>query len=332
MYSHLDVCRKEIRLLKIHPGAPEDPVETSLITVDLADLPHYEALSYVWGGVAGPFIVLVNGRTFPLQKGTFLAIHALRERNSERLIWVDALCINQNDMIERGTQVAIMGEIYERARSVVVYLGEATDKSDEAMRALQYLMDAQRVKDEPPWSHTTLIDVEHVLQDIFGRPWFKRIWTVQEASLAQHTTLLCGGHTVSWHGDLRSLRRTIFRIKMAAISPYFSITSGRRSKVDWSPLIDILETQMRQAARREGAALYQNQLDLAFQFRNRHSSDPRDNYFALFGLVENEKGGELKFCPDYTLSLEQVHLKYMREIERISGINDTGASPKLAES
>lgn len=237
--------------------------------------------------------------------------------------------MNQEDMQEKGHQVGLMCDIYQGARSVVVHLGNATDKTGDAMRSLQYLIQARKLNSsaEPPWTHKKLIDVEDTLQDILDRPWFTRVWTVQEATLARHTILVCGDHRLSWYGDFQTLRRIAFGIKIIAISPYFSAGSGRKSRLDWSPLLDIVETQMRQAARREGVAIHRNQLDLAFQFRHRQCTDPRDSYFALFGIVENENGGRLKFNPDYSLGLEEVYLRYIQQIQRISEIEDAPSIP-----
>ncbi|QRD00370.1 hypothetical protein JI435_072290, partial [Parastagonospora nodorum SN15] len=326
VYSPLELP-DQIRLLRIHPGEPEDPIETSLVTASLDVSPDYDALSYVWGSHADRCQIWVDGLTVLVPLGGFQALHSLRRSRCERPIWIDAFSINQEDLNDKSHQVRLMCDIYQGARSVVVYLGNATDKTGDAMRALQYLIQARTETAEPPWMHTELIDVEDVLQDILDRPWFKRIWTVQEATLARHTILVCGEHRLSWYGNLQSLRRIAFRIKSTAISPYFSVASGRKSKLDWSSLLDIVETQMRQAARREGAVIHRNQLDLAFQFRYRQSADPRDNYFALFGIVENENGGRLEFKPDYSISLKELHLRYMEEIQRISEIEDAPPSP-----
>jgi hypothetical protein len=126
------------------------------------------------------------------------------------------------------------------------------------------------------------------------------------------------------------LRAIVFRIKSVAISPYFSSTrvQGRRHIVAWFPLLDVIENQLRQAARREGVTLQRNQLDLAFQFRYRSSTDGRDKYFALFGIAENEKGGDLKFMVNYTKTLEEVHQQYTEELQRISEIEE-GEAPSV---
>jgi hypothetical protein len=318
----------QIRLLRITPGNPEDVVSTSLATVSLLDAPPFEALSYVWGDYNDRASLMIDGYAVEIHASLFNAIHTLRCSTSERLIWADAICIDQSNNSERGHQVRIMSRIYETAKNVAVYLGQPNEKSEEGMQVLQSFMEVNNTSEDPLWLYT-LSEIEQSLADILNRPWFRRIWTVQEATLARHTTLVCGEHQVAWRGDLRSMRSIVFRIKAMVISPHFSSATGYTSTLDWTPLMNILETQMRQAARREGVALRRNQLDLAFDFRHRQSADRRDKYFAIIGIIENDQGGQLTLVPDYSISLEELHRNFTTEIQRIIETEDiriTGAT------
>jgi hypothetical protein len=312
----------QIRLLKLHAGEPEDEIKTSLITVDLHNAPPYEALSYIWGDWDKRRTIQLIESTCDVTKNLLDALSNLRSPNAERLIWADAICVNQHDLHERNHQVSIMDKIYEGAKSVVIFLGEDTDQTEQAFRILRHFTDMNAEKEELPWSHAQLSDTEKSLQDIFGREWFNRIWTVQEATLARHTTLVCGNHQLSWDGNLQTLRSMVFRIQAHAISPYFSILSPQKSSLDWSPLLNILETQMRQAARREGVTLQRSLLDIAYNFRERRCMEPRDKFFAIFSMIENDKGERLRLQPDYTMRLEDVYDDFIREIHRIGEIED----------
>lgn len=287
--------------------------------VDLAQAPPFEALSYVWGDYyQDRASIEVDGHAFEIHAELFNAIHTLRLPNASRLIWADAICINQRNMSEANHQVDFMGEIYGTAANVVIYLGKATERTEEGMRCLKYFTESSNdLQQDAPWSYAELQEAEQNLADIVNRKWFSRVWTVQEATLARHTTLMCGPHQVSWSGDLRSMRSIVFRLKSAAISPYFTVAPNYISKLDWSALVNILETQMRQAARREGVTLQRNHLDLAFDFRHRQCAQPRDKYFAIFGIIENDRGGKLALVPDYTIPLEELHEKFTAEIRRI---------------
>lgn len=212
-----------------------------------------------------------------------------------------------------------MGRIYGSASNVTIYLGQPTDDGErfaEAMRYLQYFTETDAPLELPPWDISSFPEIEKSLFDILSRPWFTRIWTVQEAALARRTTLICGDHRVSWNGELQTMRAIVFRIKAAAISPHYFPTVRHISTLDWTPLLNVFDTQMRQAAMREGVILYRDHLDLAFDFRHRKCTEPRDRYFAIFEIIENDQGGKLTIAPDYNVPLEELHQRFINEIRR----------------
>lgn len=210
-----------------------------------------------------------------------------------------------------------MARIYENAASVMVYLGRSTERTEEAMRVLRWFMDPEADAVEAPWSYSAMVEVEQSLEDILYRPWFDRIWTVQEVTLARHTTMICGQHRVSWQVDLQTVRSILFRIKATAISPESEGDAGYASSLAWSRLLDILETQLRQAARRENVVIRRNHLDLMYDFRNRQCHDRRDKYFAILNIIENDAGGRMTLAPDYRCTLQEVHQQYMASIQKI---------------
>ncbi|GAB1309910.1 hypothetical protein MFIFM68171_00120 [Madurella fahalii] len=320
-YMPLDPARKEIRLLKIHAGRSEEAIHTSIRTVSLVDSPEFEALSYVWGCPKDEEVIFIDGQRVKIGRNLFEAIHTLRLTTSDRILWVDAVCIWQDNVTERGHQVGMMDQIYRLAENVAVYLGPPTAATPTAIRTLRYFTDCELDPDNGPWRSTPIEEIEQSLTDIIHRPWFTRIWTVQEATLARHITLISGEHEVSWVVDLRTVKSILFRIKSAVISPGWSMPlRNRASSLDWSRLLNILDTRMRQAARREGAAIVGTPLDLAFDFRSRLSADPRDKYFAIANIIENDQGGSIVLRPDYDMTLEELHQRFTDEVRRVNGL------------
>jgi hypothetical protein len=104
-----------IRLLRLKPGNPADRIECELSTVELDEAPPYEAISYVWGDPRTRRRILCNGKKFTCRANLFMALKNVRNHDGVRVLWVDALCINQNDVGERSKQVVLMKEIYGRA-------------------------------------------------------------------------------------------------------------------------------------------------------------------------------------------------------------------------
>lgn len=126
----------EIHLVHLQPGDVDDVVQFSIKHANLVDDPRYEALSYVWGDPDDASEALVEGSlfsTYEVRANLRSALFHLRHKNEERVIWIDALCINQRDTNERNHQVGQMGRIYSSATRVIAWLGESTASTSMAM-------------------------------------------------------------------------------------------------------------------------------------------------------------------------------------------------------
>ncbi|UKZ66123.1 uncharacterized protein TrAtP1_007304 [Trichoderma atroviride] len=120
-----------IRILSLAPSANlSDPIHVELSVVKLADKPAFNALSYVWGTSTEKLSITCNGKQFDVTENLDSALRHLRSEDNERIFWIDAICINQKDDLERGYQVSLMKDIYRMASLVVIWLGEADADSD----------------------------------------------------------------------------------------------------------------------------------------------------------------------------------------------------------
>lgn len=287
-----------------------------MITVKLNNAPEYTALSYLWGSNLSRHAVTINGIGVTIGDGLFKALSTLRSPDSELLLWADAICINQEDNREKEKQIALMSDIYSLADNVAVIMGQDSERSEAGMRYLQCLADPTSPLHIANWKHCSLDELQDSLSYILKCLWFTRIWTVQEAALARHTTLVYGVHRVSWQVDTDTMRAFVFRIKSMALSPSFRLTENDIYTVDWSSLLKVLETQLRQAARRAGVPVYRDHLDVAYDFRDRKCYDPRDKYYAIFGIIENDAGGRLMVAPDYNMTVEELHERFIQDVWR----------------
>jgi hypothetical protein len=320
---------KQFRLLEHHAGKSEDTLEAHLISVDIGNAPSYTAVSYVWGSPGCTASISIAGKMVWIRSNLLDALHALRATTHNRLIWADVICINQANMVERNHQVAMMGQIYGTADNVTVYLGQPTEHTEEGMLSLRSLMDLHTLGEGPPWSDIALPKLEKDLADILSRPWFTRVWTIQEAALARNTTLMCGQYYVTWHGDIRTMRAIVFRIKSTVISPLYSLGDGHTSTLDWYPLLSVFEAQMKQAARREGVVLHRTHLDLAYEFRHQQSAYFWDRIYAILGILESDQGAELRFGVDYSRPTEELLSEFAAEVRRIGEIQDVRLTDAL---
>ncbi|KAF2108132.1 heterokaryon incompatibility protein-domain-containing protein, partial [Lophiotrema nucula] len=110
------------RVLRIHAGRRRERMLCSLVPAPIADT-EYEALSYAWGTSLVPHKIIVDGAPFYVTSNLYSALYELRQMERDRIIWIDAVCINQSDNIEKSTQVQMMRSIYSKASKTIVWLG-----------------------------------------------------------------------------------------------------------------------------------------------------------------------------------------------------------------
>jgi len=128
--AKLDPVGRHIRILHLLPGPPtEYVISCTLSTVSLDDNPHYEALSYVWGSAADPQHIRLNNQPYRISNNLGAALRCLRHATVERILWVDALCINQTDDAEKSRQVSMMGDIYSGTTECLIWLGDTIEGS-----------------------------------------------------------------------------------------------------------------------------------------------------------------------------------------------------------
>lgn len=296
-YVALDAKSREIRLLVLLPGQFNDHVECALRHVSLSKSPQYEALSYCWGDLKSRKLISLDGHRFLATKSLEIALRYLRCEDTPRILWIDAVCINQADDRERSQQVGLMGEIYRSAQGVTVWLGEEEGKEEVGRDGVFQSVSCAGCSPPTPKSISStdgvrqqdcLIDGVDIIP-LYRRPWWQRIWVVQEVAVSTKTavTVQYGRHTQAWQKLRGSWGSYFLRGGLADHSltePYEIISNlqrtlwfGRRTR-----LTDLLE-----------------------QFRFWKATDPRDKVYALIGL-STSAGRD--FPIDYTKSVTRVYM------------------------
>ncbi|KAL8905664.1 MAG: hypothetical protein Q9207_002478 [Kuettlingeria erythrocarpa] len=268
-YEEVDSRRRQIRLMTLHSRETSDEIRVTLknVTLNPKSPPSYEALSYAWGSAQDK--VPIQIRTAEGIKGTLsesirrlskryrlsthqvdwrysslevtrnlaVALEHLRYDHKPRALWVDAICINQQDLQERSAQVQLMGDIYRSANQTIVWLGPDEDNSSLALEILDDLGSKIRYdyytytyppvgksenddtlannKKHLPWDQMEWASIRRLLQ----RPWFERLWIWQEVMLAHHVVVVCGfncgpqslGENPLWRPDYRKDVRAVFQ-------------------------------------------------------------------------------------------------------------------------
>lgn len=165
----------------------------------------YIAVSYACGSGHYDKHILLNSRDFYIRQNLydFLEVYAGSPDHHQKL-WVDALCINQDDEAERSQQVQLMSEIYTRAFKVIAWLGPAADDSDWCFERLNFISGKNDIfSDSIDYERSRYLDAAGVrlcagVTAILKRSMFSRIWCVQELVLPPTVVLMCGTRTVNW--------------------------------------------------------------------------------------------------------------------------------------
>jgi hypothetical protein len=163
-----------IRLLRLLPSKGDlKNIRCELFEYDLEKSDQvtrpYEALSYVWGSEDTPQTIIIGDQRFKVTQNLHTALLRLQDHSIPRILWVDAICINQTNEKEKGHQLQFMAEIYAKASRVIVWLGKAQDNSEHALEVIR--LAGQK--------STNLSNTEPFQQEILQllqRQWFRRIW------------------------------------------------------------------------------------------------------------------------------------------------------------
>jgi heterokaryon incompatibility protein (HET) len=183
--------KRQIRLLTLKRGYGAARLDCKLKSVPLdGNIEKYIALSWVWGPNTKDYMVLVNDTEHWISSTLYDMLIALRQKDKEQTFWLDAICINQENKIEKDEQVLHMTEIYTGAEKVVVWLREADDDT-------KYSMECIALQDTEKYDSARFLKG---IAQIMLRPWFSRTWVVQEFALNQRTPELYVGpdSKVTW--------------------------------------------------------------------------------------------------------------------------------------
>lgn len=251
-YLPLNTDRNEIRLLTLLPGDESAMVRCSLEHVSLINPPEYRALSYCWGDPAITTEIIINETSVQVTTNLESALRHLRDKGYTCL-WVDAICINQQDKIEKNQQLLWMGSIYRRAKEAEAWIGEEDDDSDEAFEAIS----AENFDFANPNKVAGLVR-------FLERPYWGRMWVIQELALARHSVLHCGQRDVSWKRLASIVQSDTLNDPSPALANIRNLVQFYLDATSIKPL------RLLEALSRSCSSL---------------ATDPRDKVFALLGLV-----------------------------------------------
>ncbi|KAK4158319.1 hypothetical protein C8A00DRAFT_28826 [Chaetomidium leptoderma] len=327
-----------IRLLELRPASTDDEILSfDLVQADLDAKPRYQALSYEWGEKTGSIPVQCGDRTVLVTPNLKDVLRQIRSREGLVVtLWVDAVCINQEDLPERSQQVAMMARIFSGAEAVIMWLGDDAGNdqyTQAAFRLIAVFGEIYKVLAKTPgwkWRSTKLgLDRVQTIESLLPEApldykgllglgylssctYFTRAWILQEMVLASRGVVMFGRHKCDWNLFTEALWAMLFGDAL------YNLTVQFRPDVSGSLLYEIrVVFHRRYALTRILEVAYENRINPG------HSStlaqgvnamvdfkaeNPRDKVYAALGLVRDSKGNPVKtITPDYSLAVPQVY-------------------------
>ncbi|RBQ79351.1 hypothetical protein FVER14953_21724 [Fusarium verticillioides] len=292
----------------------------------------YAALSYVWGDENDNCIIVLNEQPRRVTSNLAKALSAfLQDGEFEDgfKLWVDAICINQQDLSERARQLRRMRDIYGSAWAVIAWLGEASFRSSSAIQLVRDLSALSETDCGSQIEACLRSDPDYLgngcwlaMHDLMKRPYWYRLWIIQEIIMgASATWIRCGTVSIDWTSfcaGISFLEENLWLVKdellikerLAATSengPAWSVMGIHLVYQDLSPLSD----------REENGGQYPSFERLLDISNTAECSDPRDKVYALVGLMSAAVADSLQ--PDYTLPVRHVYAATARTFIRVEG-------------
>ncbi|KAJ9625699.1 hypothetical protein H2203_004460 [Taxawa tesnikishii (nom. ined.)] len=303
----------QIRLLKIEPPrskaetAIDEPLVCSLSTWQLRRAPAYSTISYEWktSSENGDPCVSVNGTQIEIRNNLFDCLRRLRTIKRLGYVWIDALCINQNDNREKNVQIPLMHDIYLRASAVIVWLGESHEKLSTAMRLLN---SGRAVSHRNPSFAKSIL---HVLQPmITDCTYWCRTWIVQEILISRKIEIHCGPDRVPWP----SLERHFLHLRKC-LKPNDQKPLNRAGAcILWKSRRARQRFSAHDISEHEPAAILRGLIDT---YKHTKCSDPRDKVYSLLALAGHRlEAPKDRLLVDYSRSVADVFTDVLRYISR----------------
>jgi hypothetical protein len=340
----------DIRLVVLEPGSSKAPVRCRLIHVSLDKNPKYEALSYTWGdpSMKGSRIFL-DDKIFQVGMNLNRALVNLRDEDmdcpKERRLWIDAICINQADITERNEQVQRMKMIYSKAIRVVIWLGSYQEDLDNLLEfdeedwgfhvlkpakheEISRAYDLLRYLSTPS---STYKDVQTLVAEsaksatkqdwancrrLLMRPWFERIWVIQEIFVAQEAKVVCGRLILDWREFSKASEVMIVQSYQL---PWSDDLKFILQSVEWWRALTI-NVIHRMPSR--------TMLALLHRLQNYKCTNPRDRIFALLGVCDDAHGVKVDYgssVQDFYINWAWVQIDKTRRLDVFCYCNDSSS-------
>ena len=252
----------------------------------LEEQPVYEALSYVWGDAATTLPIYVGSqrKRFGATTNLECALRHLRYQDGDRILWVDAICINQSDDAEKTHQVRMMRKIFAGAERVLAWLGPETADGQVAVQTLRRLAEDRNLHLRPDLEDISRPSIKmneaiKLYTWFHACQWWARIWTVQEYVAAKELIFIYG---TCW---ITRMSMHTFALNLLHHCGFCCVIFDKVGSVFGKAIEISVDIKVIEIIRSNEIAI--SLARLLAQFRGRQTTKPEDKVFGLVGLVED---------------------------------------------
>jgi hypothetical protein len=292
VYEPLSAKSFTIRVLRVKAGTRGKVIECELTTGLVSEM-RFEALSYVWGTFPVPHRIQVDNKPFYVTYNLYAALNELRQPDQDRLLWIDAICINQYDNEEKGVQVQMMREIYAGASQTIVWLGKGTKAISSTFEFVDEFCNTDIERRTSWWqsrdSRPLMKSIRRELNDMLEHEWWERAWVVQEVVVSKLVVVQRGSHQIEWDRIYTYL---------AFLPKGYDSPTVRFAK-------NVQTLRLQNTAHQTSS---KSLLDLAYAFRSQAATVGSDKLYALMGLLHVDNASLLE--PNYRASPEAVFMQF----------------------
>ncbi|KAK8101514.1 hypothetical protein PG999_011888 [Apiospora kogelbergensis] len=306
----------EFRLLLLKPGTGDEPLECLLIVCNHQNNVPYEALSYAWGNLADTVELTCNSIRVPVTVNLEGALRHLRSPTNIRVLWVDALCIDQSDSAERSDQIRLMKSTFSEARRVLVWLGPSTPDTEAAFKLINRVVRtyvhrhfwrlenvllpessplAQNHFDFSPserFARVSKWDLSPLIR-LLQLPWFTRLWVFQEVAFAKEISVVCGEKAIPWWRLAQSVMYLQHKGVLLEYELHDKAMIGVKAVAEME--------KVRQNAKEQD--MPRDLISILLATSAAQCTDPRDKIYGVLGLVDQE-GEQSKRPPEIEIDYD----------------------------
>ncbi|KAJ2978590.1 hypothetical protein NUW58_g2383 [Xylaria curta] len=312
-YRPLEDATSQLRLLRLGPSSDADTlVSVSVQVVEFDEAPKYLAISYTWGDPEPERQVYVDGKIMNVRQNCFYALWQAQQRRPCSYVWIDSICINQQDLVEKSSQVQMMGQIYALSTGVLACLGPHENDSEYLIAKLHEMMAWKTQSEKSPRSskwideqeEQTELRLANAMSHLSVKPYFERLWIIQELLLGPTVDILYGSAEVSFEAIdvFDQFTQNKSYIKGGAyswrIGPAIPFTQALMNKRLWPDRLKGNESRWKLK-------------NLLHSCSNFQCTQQRDRVFAMAALVQLPNGA-LPIITDYSISDVQMVLNTVR--------------------